>query len=85
MTASRRLATAKRSGRPPNKAAGKSSTPRKVHKQAKVRVVRTKHVDSWWFTGCKLTKRLSDVDLGIWCSGPLDWPDRQCAREQSAS
>src|SRR5207253_7140403 len=21
-----------------------------------VRVVRTKHVDSWWFTGCKLTK-----------------------------
>jgi hypothetical protein len=44
MTASRKLATAKRSGRPPNKAAGKSSTPRKVHKQAKVRVVRTKHV-----------------------------------------
>ena len=44
MTASRKLATAKRSGRPPNKAPGKSSTPRKVHKQAKVRVVRTKHV-----------------------------------------
>ena len=37
MTASRKPATAK-------KAAGKSSTPRKVHKQAKVRVVRTKHV-----------------------------------------
>ncbi len=44
MTASRKLATAKRSGRPPNKAAGKSSAARKVHKQAKVRVVRTKHV-----------------------------------------
>jgi hypothetical protein len=44
MTASRKLATAKRSGRPPNKAAGKSSTPHKVHKQAKVRIVRTKHV-----------------------------------------
>src|SRR3954447_16715797 len=44
MTALRKLATAKRSGRPPNKATGKSSTPRKVHKQAKARVVRTKRV-----------------------------------------
>ena len=44
MTASRKLATGKRSGRPPNKAAGKSSAPRKVHKQAKVRVVRSKRV-----------------------------------------
>jgi hypothetical protein len=44
MTASRKVATAKASGRPPNKAAGKSSTPRKVHKQAKVRVVQTKRV-----------------------------------------
>jgi len=42
-----------------------------------VRVVRTKQVESFWFTGCKLTKRLSDVDLRIWCSGPLDWPDRK--------
>jgi hypothetical protein len=44
MTASRKPATAKKSGRPPNKATGKSSTPRKVHKQAEVRVVRTKRV-----------------------------------------
>ena len=44
MTTSRKLATAKRSGRPPNKAAGKSSTPRKMQKQAEVRVVRTKRV-----------------------------------------
>jgi hypothetical protein len=44
MTTSRKLATAKRSGRPPNKAAGKSPTPRKVDKQAKVRIVRTKRV-----------------------------------------
>ena len=44
MTASQKAVTTKRSGRPPNKAAGKSSTPRKVHKQAEVRVVRTKRV-----------------------------------------
>ena len=44
MTASRKAATAKRSGKPLRKAAGKSSTPRKAHKQAEVRVVRTKRV-----------------------------------------
>jgi hypothetical protein len=44
MTASRKVATAKASGRPPHKAAGKSSTPRKMQKQAEVRVVRTKRV-----------------------------------------
>jgi hypothetical protein len=44
MTASRKVATAKASGRPPNKAAGKSSTPRKITKQANARVVRTKRV-----------------------------------------
>jgi hypothetical protein len=44
MTASRKLAAAKRSGRPPNKAAGKSSAARKVHKKAEVRVVRTKRI-----------------------------------------
>jgi hypothetical protein len=43
MTTSPKLAAAKRSGRPPHKAGGKSSTPRKVHKQGKVRVVRTRH------------------------------------------
>jgi len=44
MTASRKVTTAKASGRPPHKAAGKSSTPRKVHKKAEVRVVRTKRI-----------------------------------------
>ena len=44
MTASRKAVTTKRSGRPPQKAAGKSSTPRKVHKKAEVRVVRTKRI-----------------------------------------
>jgi hypothetical protein len=43
MTASRKVATAKRSGRSPNKAAGKSSTPRKSTKQANARV-RTKRI-----------------------------------------
>ena len=44
MTAPRKAATAKRSGTPPHKAAGKSSTPRKMQKQANVRVVRTKRI-----------------------------------------
>jgi hypothetical protein len=44
MTASRKAATAKKSGRQPNKAARKSSTPRKVHKKAEVRVVPTKRI-----------------------------------------
>jgi hypothetical protein len=44
MTASRKVATAKASRRPPHKAVGKSSTPRKMQKQAEVRVVRTKRV-----------------------------------------
>ena len=44
MTASRKAVTTKRSGRPPHKAAGKSSTPRKVHKKAEVRVVRAKRI-----------------------------------------
>jgi hypothetical protein len=44
MTASRKAATAKRSGRRPHKAAGRSSAPRKVNKQAEVRVVRTKRI-----------------------------------------
>ena len=44
MTASRKPATAKKWGRPPNKAAGKSSTRRKITKQANARVVRTKRV-----------------------------------------
>jgi hypothetical protein len=44
MTASRKVATAKRLGRPPHKAAGKSSTPRKIRKQADVRIVPTKRV-----------------------------------------
>jgi hypothetical protein len=38
-----------------------------------VRVVHTKHVDFVWFTGCEFIKRLSDVQLAIWRSGPLDW------------
>src|SRR5258708_10184662 len=44
MTASRKVTTAKRSGRPPHKAAEKSSTRRKIRKQANARVVRTKRV-----------------------------------------
>jgi len=44
MTASRKVATAKASGRPPHKAAEKSSTRRKIRKQAEVRVARTKRI-----------------------------------------
>jgi PilZ domain len=41
------------------------------------RIVRAKMVDLFWFAGCELTKRLSDAELQIWSSGPLDWVDGQ--------
>jgi hypothetical protein len=41
------------------------------------RVVRVKLVDFLWFTGCEIMKRLSDTELRIWCSGPLDWLEDQ--------
>jgi len=44
MTASRKAVTTKRSGRPPHKAAGKSSTRRKITKQANGRVARAKRI-----------------------------------------
>ena len=43
MTAPRKT-TAKSARRQPHKAVGKSSTPRKIQKQANVRVLRTKHI-----------------------------------------
>ena len=43
MTASRKVTTAKASGRPPHKAAGESATRRKITKQANARV-RTKRI-----------------------------------------
>jgi Protein of unknown function (DUF3489) len=44
MTASRKVTTAKASGRPPHKASGESATRRKITKQANARVMRTKRV-----------------------------------------
>jgi hypothetical protein len=40
-----------------------------------VRVVQPKQVDLLWFTGCEMVKCLSDAELRIWQSGPLDWVD----------
>jgi hypothetical protein len=40
-----------------------------------VRIVHTKQVDLHWFTGCEMIKCLSDAELRIWQSGPLDWVD----------
>jgi len=40
-----------------------------------VRIVYTKQVDFVWFTGCEFIKRLSDAQLDVWRSGPLDWLD----------
>jgi PilZ domain len=38
-----------------------------------VRVVQAKQVNLLWFTGCEMIKCLSDAELRIWQSGPLDW------------
>ncbi len=38
-----------------------------------VQIVRTQPIEFLWFTGCKFLNRLSDADLTVWCSGPLDW------------
>jgi hypothetical protein len=40
-----------------------------------VRVVRATWVETCWFTGCELLTRLSEPEVQIWCSGPLDWVD----------
>jgi hypothetical protein len=40
-----------------------------------VRVIHAKPVDMFWFTGCEMLRRLSEEELRIWCSGPLDWVD----------
>jgi hypothetical protein len=40
------------------------------------RIVRVTPVEHAWFAGCELLGRLSDCDLQIWCSGPLDWLDQ---------
>jgi len=37
------------------------------------RIVRTQPIEFLWFTGCEFLNRLSDADLTVWCSGPLDW------------
>jgi PilZ domain len=39
------------------------------------RIVKTREVEFLWFTGCELVKSLSDAELRIWRSGPLDWLD----------
>jgi hypothetical protein len=40
-----------------------------------VRIVRTNPMEFLWFTGCEFLNRLSDSDLAVWSSGPLDWVD----------
>jgi len=37
------------------------------------RTIRARLVGLDWFTGCELIKRLSDAELQIWSSGPLNW------------
>ena len=41
-----------------------------------VRVVYSKQAGSFWVIGCVLAERLSDRDLQVWRSGPVDWADR---------
>lgn len=41
----------------------------------RVRVIQARLVDFVWFTGCEMTRRLSEAELQVWCSGPLDWAD----------
>jgi hypothetical protein len=47
-----------------------------------VRVVHAKPVQDRWFVGCELSKRLSESDLQIWRSGPLDWLADQSVNDQ---
>ncbi len=37
------------------------------------RIIQAKQVETFWFTGCELLRRLTDPELRAWCSGPLDW------------
>jgi hypothetical protein len=39
------------------------------------RIIHTKPVEFLWFTGCELLKPLSERELQLWCSGPIDWVD----------
>jgi hypothetical protein len=43
------------------------------------RIVRTMPIEFLWFTGCKFLNRLSDADLTVWRSEPLDWLDDQAS------
>jgi hypothetical protein len=40
-----------------------------------VRIAHAREVDFVWFTGCEFSKRLSNAQLQVWQSGPLDWLD----------
>lgn len=41
----------------------------------RARIVHTRPVAFLWYTGCALLTPLSNADLTIWRSGPLDWLD----------
>jgi hypothetical protein len=41
------------------------------------RIIHSRPVESLWFTGCEWTRILSEGELEIWCSGPVDWVENQ--------
>ncbi len=41
-----------------------------------VRILQAQPIETVWLTGCEFMQRLSDADLHIWRSGPMDWMDR---------
>jgi hypothetical protein len=42
-----------------------------------VRIVSVRPVESVWFTGCELLRRLSGPELRAWRSGRIDWVEGQ--------
>jgi hypothetical protein len=39
----------------------------------RVQVVHTRQVHDFWFTGCESPRRLTEAELLVWRSGPIDW------------
>jgi PilZ domain len=40
-----------------------------------IRIVHARQTEMLWFTGCEFVNRLSEPELRIWLSGPLNWVD----------
>ena len=38
-----------------------------------VQVVHTRQVHDFWFTGCEFPRLLTEAELFVWRTGPIDW------------